>query len=157
MRRISASEAAKLAAAAAEATRLELLRRNEETALRRERARKQNIIFAVTAAVVLGGMMAAGTVYVALTPSVVRSPFTPFAGRGDAIARFTASRTGVIRFEESGRKQCRQTEFNNDTGQVSNETLVPCYDPKSRDTSAQLPQAQAGDRFDAIRGTFVRR
>jgi hypothetical protein len=153
LRRISAAEAAKLAAESAEKTRLELLRRQEEAAQRRARARKQNIIFITAASIVLGIMLLSGSLYIAVTPSAAR---ISFGQRVTAADRFTATRTGVIRFEESGRKQCRQTEFDNATGQVSNETLVPCFDPKSVDASARLPQSQASDRFDAIRGSFIR-
>jgi hypothetical protein len=151
VRRISASEAAKLATASAEVAWREAARRQEEALQRRERARKQNAALAIAACAVLAVILVTGIVYVAMTLGVTR---TPLALRGKAPDRFTETRTGVIRFEEGGRNQCRRVDFNNETGRFANEAQVPCYDPTVPDTSAQLPRSQASDRFDAIRGTF---
>jgi hypothetical protein len=154
VRRISASEAAKLAAASAEIAWREAARRQEEAAQRREIARQQNAALAIAACTVLAVIMVIGIVYVAMSPDVTR---TPLALRGKAPDRFVETRTGIIRFEEGGRNQCRQLDFSNETGRVANETQVPCYDPKVRDTGSELPRTQAGDRFDAIRGSFVKK
>jgi hypothetical protein len=154
VRRISASEAAKLAAASAEKAWREAARRQEEALQRRERARKQNAALALAACAVLAVILVTGIVYVATLPSVTR---IPSALRGKAPDRFVETRTGVIRFEEGGRNQCRQLDFNNETGRFANEAQVPCYDPTAPDTSSQLPRSQAADRLDAIRGTFVKK
>lgn len=153
MRRISATDAAKLAALRAEVAEIELTRLQEETAQRNARARRQNTIVAVTASAVVAVILVTGIAYVASVPTVVR---TPFASRQTPDDRFNETRAGVVRFAEGEGRQCRQVDFDNKSGRFANEAQVACYDPKTQDITHRMPQAQVGDAFDSIRGSFRR-
>jgi len=148
LRKISASEAARIEAARAESARLELARRRHEAAQRRLRARTQNTVVAIAACLALVFMFVVGFFVVDFVPTANRAPSQA------STDRFTATRTGVVRFEEGGRHRCRQVDFNNETGQFSNETRVPCYAATSADLGSRLPKSEAGDRLDAIRDAF---
>jgi hypothetical protein len=159
LRTITASEAAKIAAERAEQARLDLVRRQQEAAERRARARRQTTILASAACLVLlSGILATALVVdftpAPASPSLASSPSMPVAlPSADTIA-FIATRKAVIRFAETPRHQCRQVDFNNESGMFSNEVHVRCNDqpiPASRTRDAEL----AG-RFDSIRGSFVK-
>jgi hypothetical protein len=153
VRRISASEAARQAAASAEVTRLELLRRKEETAVLRARARRQNAILAIAAGVVLTLTVTAGFVYVSFIPNVERTQ-----SRESSTDRFVATKTGVIRYGEGSRNRCRQVEFKNEGGGFGDDAYVRCSDPTPDSANApETQQAAATSRFEAIRSTFVKK
>ena len=149
MRKISASEAARIEAARAESARLELARRQHEAAQRRLRARAQNTVVAIAACLALVLIFVVGLFVVDFVPTSNRAP-----SRGASTDRFTATRTGVVRFEEGGRSHCRQVDFNNETGQFSNETRVPCHEATSADLGSRMPKSETGDRLEAIRDSF---
>ena len=160
MRTISASEAAKLAAASAEQARLDLVRRQQEVAERRARARRQNAIVTTTACLfVLAGILATAFLVVDLTPTpadkIAASPRTPIAPLSADTEAFVASRKAVIRFAESPRNQCRQVEFNNVSGMFSNEVRVSCNDDAPQAVS-QVREADTVSRLDSIRGSFAK-
>lgn len=148
MRKISASEAARIEAARAESARLELARRQHEAVQRRLRAHTQNTVVAIAACLGLVLIFVVGFFVVDFVPTSKRAP--PQASTD----RFTATRTGVVRFEEGGRSHCRQVDFSNETGQFSNETRVPCYEATSADSGSRMPKSEAGDRLEAIRDAF---
>jgi hypothetical protein len=156
VRRISASEAAKLAAENAQKARLELLRRNAEAAERRARTRRQHAIAAMTAGAVLTVVAITGIVYVALTPSVEPAPLQ---ARKTSSDRFAATRVGIIRYGEGSRRnRCRQVEFSNNGGDLSNETTVSCTDPKAAVEDPDEPgESTPASRLDGIRGGFAKR
>jgi hypothetical protein len=155
VRRISAADAAKLAALRAEVAELELARLQVETAQRNAQARRQNTIIAIAASAVIALILVTGVAYVATVPTVARAPVTaqPGAGPDD---RFSETRAGVVRFAEGEGRRCRQVDFNNTSGRFSNEALVACYDPRTEDINHQTPRGQAGDAFEGIRNSFRR-
>jgi hypothetical protein len=153
VRRISASDAAKIAALRAEMAELELARLQEETAQRKAQARRQNLIVATAASAVVALVLGTGVAYVSTVENVVRSPFASKQAPDD---RFKETRAGIVRFGEGEGGQCRQVDFNNKSGRFSNETEVACYDPKIQDIGHRMPQAQVGDAFDGIRNSFRR-
>jgi hypothetical protein len=152
VRKISASDAAKLAALRAQVHELEVARLREETAERKARARRQNTIMAVAASAVVTLVLTTGITYVATAPTVVWAPFSTKEKPDDR--RFNETREGIVRYAEGERRQCRQIDFNNTSGRFSNETRVACYDPKTQDIGSRLPQSQVGDAFDQMRNSF---
>ena len=48
----------------------------------------------------------------------------------------------------------KRFDFNNEIGQFSNETRVPCYEATSADLGSRMPKSEAGDRLEAIRDSF---
>jgi hypothetical protein len=153
VRRISAQEAAKLAAASAELTRRQLVQKMEEAVARRARARRQNIVIMAAAGIVLTLTVTSSLVYTALTQDVERKQLE---GREPAPDRFATTRTGIVRYGESGRNKCRQVDFSNEGGGFSNETVVRCADPAASAAATEQPE-NAGRRFDAIRGGFTKK
>jgi hypothetical protein len=162
VRRISASDAAKLAALRAEVHELELARLREEAAERKARTRRQNALMAIVAAGVVVLVLASGITYVATVPTgvmateptMVRAPVGDPQRKSDP--RFNETGKGIVRYAEGEGRRCRQVDFNNRSGRFSNEALVACYDPKTQDISSRMPQAQVGDAFDQMRNSFRR-
>ena len=152
MRKISASDAAKLAALRAQVHELELARLKEESAERKARSRRQNRIVAMAASVVVALVLTAGITYMATAPTVDRTAVAK--QRPDD--RFNQTREGIVRFAEGEGRLCRQVDFNNTSGRFSNEAQVTCYDPKLNDIGQRLPQEQGGMAFDGIRSSFRR-
>ena len=158
--RISAAEAAKITAERAEQARLDMLRRQQEVAERRARARRQNAVLASLACLVLlGGFLGTAFVVVDMAPAPAdkvagpaNSPVAPLSADTEA---FIATRKAVIRFAETPRYQCRQVDFNNESGMFSNEVKVRCNDDVPQ-TAVQARNAEAAVRFDSIRGNFVK-
>jgi hypothetical protein len=154
VRRISASDAAKLAALRAEVHELEVARLKEEHAERKARARRQNTIVAVTASVVVALVLTSGITYVATVPTVAWAPFGAKEKADDR--RFNETRAGIVRYAEGEGRLCRQVDFNNTSGRFSDEKQVACYDPKTQDISSHTPLSQVGDAFDQMRNAFRR-
>jgi hypothetical protein len=156
VRRISAAEAAKLAAENAEKARLALLRRNAEAAERRERARRRQTIAAAAIGIVLAIVAMIGVVYVALTPNVEPAPLQ---SRKTSSEQFAATRIGIIRYGEGRqRNRCRQVDFSNNGGDLSNEITVSCTDPTVAAEDSDEPGASSpASRLDGIRGGFAKR
>jgi hypothetical protein len=154
VRRISASEAARLAAASAELTRRQLVLRMEEAVARRARARRQNIVIMVAAGVVLAMTGTTSLVYSTLTPDVERIRLEGGDAQPD---RFATTRTGIVRYGEGGRNRCRQVDFSNEGGGFSNESIVRCADPNTRPNPDDPTQMSTAERFGAIRGGFSKR
>jgi hypothetical protein len=153
LRKISAPEAARIEAARVESARLELARRQQAATQRRLRMRTQNSVLAIAACLALIVIFAVGLSVVDVVPTSTGAP----SGEPSA-DRFTATRTGIVRVEDVGRNRCRQVDFDNETGRFSNEMRVPCHDPTSAaDVGSRMPKSQAGDRFEAIRGSFVKK
>jgi hypothetical protein len=161
VRRISAAEAAKLAAERAEQARLDLVRRQEEAAAQRARARRLNAVLATVGSLaLLGGILATAFLVVDLTPAP--APTGLFGGSAKApvalvsaeTEAFLATRKGVVRFGERPRNHCRQVNFNNESGLFSNEIVVRCNDEPGPPT--QTRNAEIAGRFHSIRGTFVK-
>jgi hypothetical protein len=160
--RISAAEAAKITAERAEQARRDMLRKQQEAAERRVRARRQNAILAsVACLVLLGGILATALVIVDMAPA----PDDKLAGspKGAAVAplsadteAFIATRKAVVRFAESPRYQCRQVDFNNESGMFSNEVKVRCNDDVPQNAAQEARNAEAAVRFDSIRGNFMK-
>jgi hypothetical protein len=157
--RISAAEAAKITAERAEQARVDMLRRQHEAAERRTRARRQNAILASVACVaLLAGILATAFVVVDMAPTpadrvaLPKGAAAPLSAETEA---FIATRKAVVRFAESPRHQCRQVDFNNESGTFTNEVRVRCNEDVPR-TAAQTRSAEAAVRFDSIRGTFVK-
>jgi hypothetical protein len=171
--RISAAEAAKITAERAEQARLDMLRRQQEAADRRARARRQNAIVASAACLVLlSGILATALVVADLAPSSATKSAAGMSsgswgaagGAGASLAMpsadtlaFIATRKAVVRFAENPRNECRQVDFNNVSGMFSNEVRVRCNDDvPGTTTAAQERSAEAALRFDSIRGSFVK-
>jgi hypothetical protein len=156
VRRISASEAAKLAAENAEKARLALVQRNAAAAERRARTRQQQTIAAAAVGAVLVVVAMIGVVYVALTPNVEPPPPQLRKASSD---QFAATRVGIIRYGEGRqRNRCRQVDFSNNGGDLSNETTVSCTDPKATVQDPDEPgESSPASRLDGIRGGFAKR
>jgi hypothetical protein len=159
VRIISAAEAAKLAAERAEEARLDLVRRQEEAAARRARARRLNAGLAtVGSLVMLGGILATALLVVDLTPTPaspsVAGGKTPVALLSAETEAFLATRKAVVRFGERPRHHCRQVDFNNESGLFSNEVVLRCNDEPA--PPSQTRAAEIAGRFDSIRGSFVK-
>jgi hypothetical protein len=158
--RISAAEAAKITAERAEQARFDMVRRQQEAAERRAQARRHNAILASVACVVLLAAIL-GTAFVVVDsapPPVDRVATMPKGATPPLSAEteaFIATRKAVVRFAESPRNQCRQIDFNNQSGTFSNEVRIRCNDDEPQ-TAAQARSAEATMRFDSIRGTFVK-
>jgi hypothetical protein len=161
--RISAAEAAKITAERAEQARRDMLRRQQDAAERRVRARRQNALLASVACVVLlGGILATAFLIVDMAPA----PADKVAGMPKGAAAvaplsadteaFIATRRAVVRFAESPRYQCRQVDFNNESGMFSNEVKVRCNDDVPQNAAQEARNAEAAVRFDSIRGNFVK-
>jgi hypothetical protein len=158
--RISAAEAAKITAERAEQARLDMVRRQQEAAERRARARRQNAILAsVGCVVLLCGILGTAFVVVGTAPTpadrVAATPKGAVAPLSADTEAFIATRKAVVRFAESPRHQCRQVDFNNESGTFSNEVRVRCNEDAPQ-TPAQARSAEAAVRFDSIRGSFVK-
>ena len=154
MRKISAKEAAKLAAASAEVTRRQLVQRMEEAIARRARERRRNIIVATVSGVMLAVIVAVGLVYTTLIQDVERGRLE--SGK-PALDTFVSTRTGIVRYGEGGRNKCKQVDFSNEGGGFSNETVVRCADPTAQVGAEDPPQPSVAGRFDAIRGGFTKK
>ena len=155
MRKISAKEAAKLAAASAEVTRRQLVQRMEEAIARRARERRRNIIVATVAGVMLAVTVTVGLVYTTLIQDVERGRLESGKPAPDT---FVSTRTGIVRYGEGRRNKCRQVDFSNEGGGFSNETVVRCADPDAAPAAANDPsQMSAASRFDAVRGGFTKK
>jgi hypothetical protein len=152
LRRISASEAARIEAARVDSARAELARHQQAAAHRRLRMRAQNSALAVVACLALAAILAVGFVTVDVAPASKGAPGQAAA----AVDRFIATRTGIVRVGD-GRRDCRQVDFNNETGRFSNEMRVSCDDASAADLNGRLPKSEAGNRFEAIRGSFVKK
>jgi hypothetical protein len=158
--RISAAEAAKITAERAEQARLDMVRRQQEAAERRAQARRHNAILASVACVVLlAAILGTALVVVDTAPpppdrlaAMPKGAAPPLSAETEA---FIATRKAVVRFSESPRNQCRQVDFNNQSGMFSNEVRIRCNDDEPQ-TAAQARNAEAAMRFDSIRGTFVK-
>jgi hypothetical protein len=157
VRRISAKEAAELAAASAEVTRRQLVQRMEEAAARRARERRRNIIVASLAGVVLVVTVVVSLVYTALVRDVERERLESGKPAPDP---FLSTRAGIVRYGEGRRNRCRQVAFSNEGGGFSNETVVRCADPEAANANANADdpsQMSASGRFDAVRGGFLKK
>jgi hypothetical protein len=155
VRKISAKEAAKLAAASAEVTRRQVVQRMQETVARRARERRRNIVVASVAGAMLAVMSTVGLVYTTLIQDVERGRLESAKPAADT---FVSTRTGIVRYGEGRRNKCRQVDFSNEGGGFSNETVVRCADPDAAPAAANDPsQMSTAGRFEAVRGGFTRK
>jgi hypothetical protein len=126
----------------------------EEAVARRARARRQNVMLAGAAGIVLTVIVTVGLVYTTLIMDVDRGRFE---FRERSLDRFAATRTGIVRYGEGRRNRCRQVDFGNESGGFSNETYVRCEERSAADAGGDPAPSTVGSRFDAIRGGFTKK
>jgi hypothetical protein len=79
-------------------------------------------------------------------------------GPGDAQSRiFAQSHIGRLLFNSLDDAICREMQFNNDTGQFSNEKTMRCDEVEVREDSANGPLTDARARAFSIRNGFTSR
>jgi len=103
------------------------------TAARFARARARNIRIAVIATTVLGSLFGIVLYFSANMPLAAPTPWE----LEPSTKRFIVNKSGQIRIPISGNK-CREMDFDNQTGLLSNETVVAC-DEDLRDSPSGKP------------------
>jgi hypothetical protein len=103
------------------------------TLSRLARARARNIRIAIIATAVLGSLFGLVLYFGANMPAAAPTPWE----LEPSTKKFVATKSGAIRTPISGNK-CRELNFDNQTGQFSNDTVVPC-DEDLRDQPTGKP------------------
>jgi hypothetical protein len=128
-------------------------RRTAEGSAARERARNARI--ALAGFIVLGAAITFG-VRTTWEPPPVK--ITSMKVPTDAASRrFAENHVGRLFFDSVDSAVCREMQFNNDTGRLSNEKASRCDDAQYRpEDVADAPQTDARTRAFSIRSSFSR-
>ncbi len=126
-------------------------RRKAEGSVARERARNARI--ALAGFVALGAAITFG-VQTTLAPAPIK--ITTMRMPTDAASRqFADTHVGRLFFDSVETAVCREMQFNNDTGRLSDEKKMRCDDAQLQDGPADPPPTDARARAFSIRGSFT--
>jgi hypothetical protein len=126
-------------------------RRNAEGSAARERSRNARI--ALVGFVVLGAAITFG-VQTTWQPAPIK--ITTMKVPTDAASRsFAQNHVGRLFFDSLDGAICREMQFSNDDGRMSDEKTLRCDEPQARpEDVANAPQTDARARAFSIRGSF---
>jgi hypothetical protein len=147
-----AAPAPSIAAQRTQAAYQEMLQRQREVALARlKRARAHNIRLALWSAVILAVGVGLGFRYG--LPASLHSAAPDIKKTAEPVDPFVTTRIGQIRTPYK-RDMCRQVNFDNVTGAVAGESVVPCEGAEPGPGGASSTQARA--RMESLRDAFSR-
>ena len=135
----------------------QMLQRRREAKVRLSRERIQNLARALVCCGVLAALLALGifTGWVPLpVPSMAASRESSVERPAD---RFVETRTGQILISARDGIFCQRVLFNNETGLLSSDKIVPCDDPTSENSNRKSKMPDSRNPAEAFRGGFTKK
>jgi hypothetical protein len=135
----------------------QMLQRRREAKVRLLRERRQNLSRVLGCCGMLTTLLALGlfTGWVPVPKPPVAASHEPSVDR--PVDRFVETRTGQILISARDGIFCQRVLFNNETGLLSSDKIVPCDDPTSENSNRKSKMPDSRNPAEAFRGGFTKK